>query len=93
MVQRALEFEEKKINKLNEKIKKELYEKEKKLELEKKQREKIINLKVPEEGRRLTKSVEIRANMVRLSMSLSSIIFVVKIVLLSRVILILPCMN
>lgn len=93
MVQRALEFEEKKINKLNEKIKKELYEKEKKLELEKKQREKIINLKVPEEGRRLTKSVEIRANMVRLSMSLVSIIFVVKIVLLSRVILILPCMN
>ena len=93
MVQRALEFEEKKINKLNEKIKKELYEKEKKLELEKKQREKIINLKVPEEGRRLTKSVEIRANMVRLSMSLYSIIFVVKIVLLSRVILILPCMN
>ena len=93
MVQRALEFEEKKINKLNEKIKKELYEKEKKLELEKKQREKIINLKVPEEGRRLTKSVEIRANMVRLSMSLFSIRFMVKIVLLSRVILILPCMN
>ena len=65
MVQRALEFEEKKINKLNEKIKKELDEKEKKIELEKKQREKIVNSKVPEEGRRLTKSVEIRANMVR----------------------------
>ena len=66
MVQRAVEFEERKINKLNEKIKKELDEKDKKLELEKKQREKIINSKVPEEGRRLTKSVEIRANMVRL---------------------------
>lgn len=80
MVQRALEFEEKKINKLNEKIKKELDEKEKKLELEKKQREKIINSKVPEEGRRLTKSVEIRANMVRLSRFLFSIFFRVKIV-------------
>ena len=65
MVQRAVEFEEKKINKLKEKIKKELDDKEKKVELEKKQREKVLNSKVPEEGRRLTKSVEIRANMVR----------------------------
>lgn len=75
MVQRAVEFEEKKINKLNEKIKKELDAKEKKLELEKKQREKIINSKVPEEGRRLTKSVEIRANMVRLVMLSFLLIF------------------
>ena len=65
MVQRAVEFEEKKINKLKEKIKKEIDEKEKKIELEKKQREKVLNSKVSEEGRRLTKSVEIRANMVR----------------------------
>ena len=65
MVQRAVEAEEKRNLKSAEIIKKEKETKEKKLEEERRQREKLLNCKVPEEGRRLTKSSQNRANMVR----------------------------
>ena len=64
MVQRAVEAEEKRNLKSAEIIKKEKETKEKKLEEERRQREKLLNCKVPEEGRRLTKSSQNRANMV-----------------------------
>lgn len=64
MVQRAVEAEEKRNLKSAEIIKKEKETKQKKLEEERRQREKLLNCKVPEEGRRLTKSSQNRANMV-----------------------------
>ena len=64
MVQRAVEAEEKRNQKSAEIIKKEKETKQKKLEEERRQREKLLNCKVPEEGRRLTKSSQNRANMV-----------------------------
>ena len=66
MVRRAVEAEEKRINKTAELIKKQSDDKNKKMEEERRQREKLLNCKVPEEGRRLTKSSENRANMVRI---------------------------
>jgi Skp family chaperone for outer membrane proteins len=65
MVQRALEAEEKKVNRNNDKMKKESDERERKMDEERKRREALLNSKVPEEGRRLTKIAELRANMVR----------------------------
>ena len=64
MVQRALEAEEKKVSRNNDKIKKESDERERKMEEERKRRELLLNSKVPEEGRRLTKIAELRATMV-----------------------------
>ena len=64
MVQRALEAEEKKVSRNNDKMKKESDERERKMEEERKRRELLLNSKVPEEGRRLTKIAELRATMV-----------------------------
>ena len=65
MVQRAVEAEEKKINKTAETKKKKIEDTERKMEEERRQREKLLNCKVPEEGRRLTKTAEFRANTVK----------------------------
>ena len=71
MVQRALDAEEKKLHKVNDKIKKESDERERKIDEERKRREVLINSKVPEEGRRLTKIAELRADMVSASCCVS----------------------
>ena len=65
MVQRAVEAEEKKIIKTAETKKKKIEDTERKMEEERRQREKLLNCKVPEEGRRLTKTAEFRANTVK----------------------------
>ena len=65
MVQRAVEAEEKKISKTAETKKKKIEDTEKKMEEERRQREKLLNCKVPEEGRRLTKTAEFRAKTVK----------------------------
>lgn len=65
MVQRAVEAEEKRNNKTIETKRIETERIEKKMEDERRLREKLLNCKVPEEGRRLTKTAEFRANTVR----------------------------
>jgi hypothetical protein len=64
MVRRAEEAAQRKIEKISQQKEREEQERQQRLEEEKRHREKLLNAKVPEEGRRLTKTAEVRANMV-----------------------------
>lgn len=59
-------YEKKRQQKAEEKKRKEEEEKQKKLEEERIKREKVLNARVPDGGRRLTHSVELRAAKVSL---------------------------
>ena len=65
MVHRAVRAEEKRKLKNEEKVKKEIEDREKAAAEEKRNRDIILSARVPEDSRRSTKIAEVRAKMVR----------------------------